>query len=580
MTDRRPRAQLERLGGLPPPTLQGMLRRGARWGAAGAVMMGEHLMDRVTGRATEEQLGRRVRAMFQRVGGTAIKVGQQLSARADMLPQAVCEALAELNDRVTPLDSALALQVIEAEIGRPLSEVFREIDPEPIGSASIACVYQAWLPDGRAVAIKVQRPGIAQAFADDLQAFNLMTRFMEWTTFVRADSFGPLREDLAIMFGEEMDFRLESRYQRLFSDAVREAGIHWTRAPEVYTELSSKRVLAMEYIRATSARHVIEAVESGDTAALEDLASREIDPDEVAFRSQLLAAWSRFEASFFHADPHPGNVMIADGGDLILIDFGACGMTSRRMRRNHTEVIRYSLQRDHHAMAAVMTNDTSPLPYLDVDDMLFDMRDRIAAVMVALDDDHAHWSERVMTTLWLQLLEQARELQLRLNLDTVRAIRAFLLYDTLSFRMSPSLNMEPNEQYLKDRAQRQREAVLEELYRMPLQQRLVYAGARRRDLLARVERLTGRVELALSTALRSLELAVSQAARVVQLALQQLYLASLGAALLFGVAMVDTEAHRSLIRNWSAEAVALLGFMVLLALFRGRFALHRVKDQG
>ena len=143
------------------------------------------MQDRWRGRYDERQRGRRLRAMLERVGGTAIKVGQQMALRVDMLPFEVCEELNTLLDAVPPFPLKDVESEIEEAVGGPLDTVFASIDPEPIGSASVAGVFKGVLLDGREVAIKVRRPGVAAEFQADLIMFKVVTRLLEFFTVVR-----------------------------------------------------------------------------------------------------------------------------------------------------------------------------------------------------------------------------------------------------------------------------------------------------------------------------------------------------------------------------------------------------------
>ncbi|MCB9764656.1 MAG: AarF/ABC1/UbiB kinase family protein [Alphaproteobacteria bacterium] len=521
------RANLEDLGILPEPRFFSTLQRGVRWGAASGRFMVDVALDHLQGRGTPDQLGKRLRTLFQRVGGTAVKVGQQLAARADLLPQEVCDHLAKLNDDVGPLDSEQARQLVAEGIGLPLDEVFSDFEDEAIGTASVACVYRARLRNGDRVAVKVQRPDVARQFSEDLAAFNLFTRIMEWSTFVRDETFGHLREDLHIMFGEEMDFRLESRYQRQFRKAVRDAGMPWVTAPKVYTQLCTKTVMVTEFVDGIPAGKLVTAAVAEDREALADFAAMDIDPKVLGYRVELFSLWVRFEAPFFHADPHPGNVFIHPGNKLTFLDFGACGMTSRRSRLNHTEVVRLSVKDDPGMVSRVMLSDLSPLPYIDLHEFRLMMEDGFFRVFMAMDDENAHWSERMISGLWLNLLEVARDYQLRMNLDTVRAIRAFLLYDTLAFRLDPQLSMEPLEDFLRDRATRQLKkarAVVEA--RSPEDHRARQI-AFQKESLQRFQQMAVRARLGFEAALGAFEAATNHATQVGIALLRGLYLASL-----------------------------------------------------
>jgi ubiquinone biosynthesis protein len=448
-------------GALPRPAGWRVALRGLRWGLAGGWVLTGEAADRALGRASPERLGRRLRLALTWIGGTAVKLGQQLSVRADLLVPEICAELAALSDRAPPMAWARVRPLLAAEFGRPVDEVLAELDPVPIGSASVATVYRARLRDGRAVAVKVRRPGIRERFAADLAVLGGVLWALEAATLFRDGSFGPLRRDLEGMLGEETSFRLEARYQRLFRRAVRRAGMNgWVDAPEVVSALSGDEVLVTAFVDALPLSVALAARE-GDPVAAARVAAAGVDVGALARRFARMSLWVRFEAPFFHADPHPGNVMVEPGGRIVLLDFGACGTTSTRMRRDQIEVLRLLIDGDVSAATRVALSNIAPLPHLDLDAFEGEARRSFGALLRAIHDRDAPWQERIFVAVWLRLLELTRRYQIRVNLDTVRSIRAFLLYDTLAVRLDPELGMGPSRRYLRDVARRRAGAVRE-----------------------------------------------------------------------------------------------------------------------
>jgi len=509
--DTRSALRAVRRRGLPPTSPLGLARRGLRWGRAGLRLCWRTVGDRLTGRRSEKQTGIRLRQLFEEVGGTAVKLGQQLSVRADLLPPGVCEQLASLSDRVPPMDFAVARAVIAAELGRPLEQVYTHIDPEPIGSASVACVYRARLHSGETVAIKVRRPDIPRQFSEDLAAFDRVARFAEWSTFVRDGFFAHLRKDLRIMFSEEMDFVLEARYQRLFSRSVKRANMPWVTAPKVYSALSGPAVLVTGFAEGVRGAELLGKIESGDPDTDSWLEERGIDAAKLARRVLRFSLWARFEAPFFHADPHPGNLIVTADDRIVLLDFGACGTTSRRTRLNHTQVLNLMVQNDPAAITRVMLSDLSPLPHLDMDEFSTNMDKKFHRFILACEDETAHWSERIVAGIWLQMLEVARHYQIRMNLDTVRSIRAFLLYDTLAFRIDGTIGLDETTRYLKEAAARQARDLTEGATAFSRQEQEERMFARQLEFIRRTEETTKRLEPAIEGARATFQAAASQA---------------------------------------------------------------------
>src|SRR5258707_7125380 len=165
---------------------------------------------------SEELRAVRLRQMFERAGGTLIKIGQQMSIRLDLLPLRTCEELALMLDSVPPFPTDQAIEVIERTTGQKLETIFSAFDPVPIGSASIAWGYQAVLRDsGDKVAVKVRRPGIWKVFEADFRVLDWLTRFAELLTLTRPGYAENLRIEFRNVLSSELDFRREARYQEL-----------------------------------------------------------------------------------------------------------------------------------------------------------------------------------------------------------------------------------------------------------------------------------------------------------------------------------------------------------------------------
>ena len=287
--------------------------------------------------------------------------------------------------------------------------------------------------------MKVRRPGIGTLFAADLAALDLLCRVAEVMTLIRPGFTRALRTELRTMLLEELDFQGEARYQELFRNQARRDRQAVT-APRVHYEYSSREVLVTEYVRGIWLQDLIAAKERDDRAALDYLASMNITPRKVARRLLRAFHWSTFETLFYHADPHPGNILVQPGGKLVFTNFGACGPTTHKNRRNYAELFRRQARRDLDGMVQVFGNILSPLPRTDVHNLLKAAEAKVARWQYGFDSKHAEWWERGSAGLWIGIMEMAREHRIPVSIETVRFFRASLLCDTTAARLYEKIN--------------------------------------------------------------------------------------------------------------------------------------------
>ncbi|MBN2800591.1 MAG: AarF/ABC1/UbiB kinase family protein [Deltaproteobacteria bacterium] len=261
---------------------------------------------------------RRLKQVLVDLGPTFVKFGQILSVRPDILPQEVLEEFQSLQDRVPALPFEKIKPVLEQELGRPLEDVFREFDPKPLGSASIAQVHRARLLDGQEVAVKIQRPGIEQTIRSDLNILYTLAGLAEgrlelpglYTPTAIVQEF-----DAALSI--ELDFFQEARAaQRLggFFKASEDVVV-----PRIYTRWSTRKVLVMELIHGRPLSQVMKEVDGPEARRIAHMLME-------SFYAQV------FEHGMFHGDPHPGNLFITDEGRLAFIDFGITGLLTSAMQ--------------------------------------------------------------------------------------------------------------------------------------------------------------------------------------------------------------------------------------------------------
>ncbi|MDQ0377734.1 ABC1 kinase family protein [Amycolatopsis thermophila] len=344
---------------------------------------------RVTDQGRHATLARSLRRALEDGGATFVKLGQVLSTRPDVLPQAFVDELSLLQDRVAPVPFAEVERELEAELGRPRREVFAEFDPEPLGAASIAQVYRARLHSGEDVVVKVRRPGIDRVVERDLDiVFRVANSLQVRAEWARSLGVLDLAEGFRAALTEELDFRVEAR--NLAAVAAAETGSAVT-LPAVHADLSGERVLVMRRLDGVPVREGIGAVPAEKRATL---ARGLLDS---LLRQVLLHG-------VFHADPHPGNVLLLGDGTLGLLDFGSVGRLDSSLRAGLADLF-----------AAVDRGDAEGL------------RDGLLEIVDRPDEIDEQRLERALGALMAKHLSDGRSPDANMFTDLFRVIAEFRL---------------------------------------------------------------------------------------------------------------------------------------------------------
>lgn len=435
-----------------------------------AFVLGD-LLDKLRGKSSLERRAHRLHDLFQSAGGTFTKLGQQLSMRIDILPYEYCRELGKLLDTVPPMAVERAVAEIERATGRPLRESFAAFDPQPIGSASIACVYQAVLKDGRKVAVKVRRPEVGRLFASDLRALAWLVDVAEALAIFRPGYAQNIVLELRSTFMEELDFEMEAAYQTLFRREARRGRLArrgFVSAPRVVFELSSNAVLVQEYISGIWMWEIMAAVENKDPVAAARMRELKIDPKVLSRRMQRANMWGQVICDIYHADPHPANILVQEGHKLVFVDFGACGSTNRVKRGILRDLLYYQVRRDIQGVVRSMLSFMEPLPPIDLNQFEKRTEMLVGQVLHKVWSEHAPWHEKTSAALFYRFFEAARQYHIPVNVDTVRSFRASMLYDTLALRIDPTLdihreNRRFNRMLQRDRQRKMRKALRKRL---------------------------------------------------------------------------------------------------------------------
>ncbi|WP_028539329.1 ABC1 kinase family protein [Paenibacillus sp. J14] len=292
---------------------------------------------RHTGERNSRTLAERIRLVLEELGPTFVKVGQLASTRSDLLPEAIIQELIKLQDQVAPFPAAEARAILEAELDQPLAGLFQSFDETPLAAASIGQVHRARLITGEPVAIKVQRPGIAPVIETDLDILQHLTTLANkrWS-WVSRYQLPQMVEEFARSIRAELDYGFEGRnMERIRRQFTADEGIY---IPEVHWPLTTSRVLTMEFIEGEHLNRLLAIDALGYNR--KELAERLVN----ALLKQI------FEGGFFHADPHPGNLLVTNKGELAFIDFGMIGRLSQEMKDHLSSLVIALMRRSTEGM--------------------------------------------------------------------------------------------------------------------------------------------------------------------------------------------------------------------------------------
>lgn len=363
---------------------------------------------------------RRLRLALEELGPTFVKFGQLLSVRQDLFPEDVTTELQKLQDAVPPFPAAQARQIVERELGRPVSELFAAFEDTPLAAASIAQVHAATLLDGTAAIVKVQRPGIEQVIHADLEILFACARLLQRRVpeSRRYDPLG-LVEEFADTIVKELDFRLEGHNAERFSANFKDDPAVYV--PPIFWDVSTQRVLTQE--RSTGHRAASGyAADPNERRRLADTIAR-------LFLTQL------FEHGYFHGDPHPGNVFIMNDGRLCFHDFGIVGRLSPRDQENLRLLVLAIVTRDAEAMADLYFDMGVAGTSVDRDAFARDLSKALEQYYSV--SAHAYSFGEILR----QFVRLGQRYRIRMPREWLLVVKAFMLIESQAAALDPGFSM-------------------------------------------------------------------------------------------------------------------------------------------
>ncbi|MCB9526023.1 MAG: AarF/ABC1/UbiB kinase family protein [Myxococcales bacterium] len=362
----------------------------------------------------------RLRLLLQDLGPTFIKLGQVLSARPDLVPTAYQRELARLQDDVQPLPFSCIEDLLQAAWRQPIHQVVRRIDPEPLATASIAQVHRAELADGREVVVKVQRPKLEQTIRADLDLLYLLARLLD-ATVQEAALYRP--KELVKAFEQslldELDFRIEARNARAI--AANLADDDRVVVPAIIDDLSGREVLVMDYVR---------GVKITDMGPGHD-ADRVLDTLlDIAFKMG-------FVDGLFHADPHPGNVLVTADSKVCLLDFGLVGRLTANMQQTLVQLSLAIATRDAESTVRLIYRIGRPEERVPLHAFRDHVSDLMARYLVRrLDEVDA-------AGLLQELMDTALTYRIRVPPDYALLVKGAVTIEGIIRQLKPDLDIVP-----------------------------------------------------------------------------------------------------------------------------------------
>ena len=294
---------------------------------------------RFTGKSDIQKTATQLREIFEEFGGFWVKVGQVLALRTDLFPNEICEQLRSLQYEAVGFPFELARSTIESELGAPIDQIFESFDEQPLAAASIAQIHRAVLLKKKdkkkkkiPVVVKIQRPGLADAFQRDLDTIKIFVKLLVYLNFASYFRWDEFVVELDKTFKEELDFRYEAANGRRMKKNLK---FHKIYVPTVYQKYCKRRVLVMEFIDGVLMADYIKELLSDRAKVKRWDDENDVDRKEVGEKLYVSLLRQIFEDNLYHGDLHPGNIILLRKSKFVLIDLGSTGTLDAELRKTY-----------------------------------------------------------------------------------------------------------------------------------------------------------------------------------------------------------------------------------------------------
>ena len=373
------------------------------------------------------------------LGATYVKLGQVLAMRPDFLPLPYIEELSRLLDDVRPFPTPEAIRILEQDLGQRIHDCFQVFPDAPIASASFGQVYRAELRTGELVAIKVRRPGIERVVRADLRVMKVLSWVVDLSTVLMTVSMRDFYAEFKSYTAQELDYKLEARHIHRIRKNVE--GNEIERIPRVHWELTTSRVLCLEFLEGIWVNEILAALNAGDEERLARWRGRGLDLELVSVRLLYVLMKQAFVDGFFHADPHAANIVVMDGNVIGLVDFGIIGTLGGDYQKHMFQFMRRVGERSPSGAFAAILRVLMPSDDVDLRSFKHEYESNMQSWLEASGDPTSPISEKTAAKLIVSQLSLIRRYRLHLPPAVSRFYRALLIADSVAIQLSPQIDV-------------------------------------------------------------------------------------------------------------------------------------------
>ncbi len=414
-----------------------------------------HAQSKFSKRVTPQARAIKVRQFLEELGGMWIKVGQVLAMRTDLFPLEFCNELSRLQDRSITFSSQRSREIIEENIGARITDVFEYFEEAPFAAASLSQVHKARLQKtGEWVVIKVQRPYAMQYFLYDVRWLGWFFKLLKVMGIMKHFRLDRMLQEVHEMMEEELDYRREASNMRRLRKILDQ---HRIIIPRVHLDYSTDRVLVMDYLDGVFMSDYINVLRRDPAKASAWLAENNIEPKRVARRLFQSILRQLYEDLFFHADLHPGNIVLLKDNRLAFIDFGNCGKVDQKLAAQYQQYFRALSENALDKAADLLLLTLGKLPPMDVDEFKKRLVKILEKQVSRSYVRNLPYREKSIGSNSAELNRLMAEYEIEVNWDMLKMARAFESVDQNISVLNPHFNFTTEMQrYQQKAAQRKK----------------------------------------------------------------------------------------------------------------------------